>query len=142
MSQRFDLILKNTAKYILLNPEEADFFTSLLEYKSVKRKEYLLKEGDVCRYETFVIKGCLRNYSIDKNGVEHIGMFAMEDWWTGDLYSFMTKKPSVYNIEALKDTEVFQLSKESQEKLLPKFRNLKNVTVLNFKTPLSLFSKG
>jgi len=51
-------------------------------------------------------------------------MFAVEDWWTGDLYSFLTQTPATFNIDALEDTEVLQISKPNLEKLyesVPKF---------------------
>lgn len=116
----FNLILENINRHILLEKEESDFFISLLQYRSLKRKEFLLRQGEVCRVETFIVKGCLRVYTIDENGMEHITLFGVEGWWVADLSSFITQLPAVYNIDALEDTEVLQISKEKLEKLYEK----------------------
>ena len=84
----YDLILKNISRFITLTPDEEKYFTSLLKVKKLKKKQYLLQEGDVARYDYFVNKGCLRTYSIDDKGQEHVVQFSIEDWWTGDMYSF------------------------------------------------------
>ncbi len=128
------LILQNTAKHITLDEKEKEFFVSLLQPKTIKRKEFLLKAGEVCKTENFINKGCLRTYTIDENGFEHILMFAIEDWWTGDLYSFPTQTPSTYFIDALEDTEVLQLSKTNLEKLygqVPKFERFYRIIFQN-----------
>ncbi len=77
--------------------------------------EFLLREGDVCKYETFVVKGLLKIYFLDENGFEHIIDFAIEEWWASDLYSLLTQTASTSNIKALEDTEVLQISKDNLE---------------------------
>lgn len=119
-----DLIFQNISKFINLDKAETDFFISILQYKLVKKKQFLLRPGEICKYKIFVTAGCLKNYTVDENGFEHIGMFAVESWWTGDFHSFLTSKPSVHYIEALENTEVLLISKENAEKLyekIPKF---------------------
>lgn len=118
------LILSNISKHISLDDGERDFFTSLLEWKKYKSKQFLLREGDVCRYLFFVNKGCLRGFTTDKNGFEHVLNFAPPDWWMADLYSLITQRPAMLNIQALEATEVWMLSKSNQERLyteVPKF---------------------
>ena len=80
----------------------------------------LLKDGEICRYSSFVVQGCLRGYSVDENGFEHVLNFAPQNWWIADMYSLITQKPGVLNIEALEDTEILTLSKISQEELYVK----------------------
>ncbi|MEO5783285.1 MAG: Crp/Fnr family transcriptional regulator [Ginsengibacter sp.] len=129
-----DLILKNISKHITLDKKEEEFFISILHFKKLKRKEFLLKAGEVCKTENFVTKGCLRTYTIDENGFEHILMFAIEDWWTGDLYSFPSQKPSNHFIDALEDTELLQISKPNLEKLfeqVPKFERFYRIIFQN-----------
>lgn len=121
---KIDLILKNVVRHISLDPEELEYFTSILEHKVIKRKKFLLQQGEICRYTNFVIRGCLRVYSIDERGLVHISLFAIEDYWIADLYSFLTQTPATLNIDALEDTEVFQISQTNMEKLyveVPKF---------------------
>lgn len=119
-----DLLLKNIEKHIQLDPDEKDFFLSLLHPKRLKRQEFLLHRGEICQMESFVSKGCVRIYTIDENGFEHIQLFGVEDWWVGDLYSFLTGYKTAYFIDALEDTELLQLSKADLNRLydrVPKF---------------------
>jgi len=113
----FQLILDNVCKHIRLSDEEKELFTSMLQTKKIKRKEYLLREREICKHSAFVLSGCLRGYSIDKNGTEHVLSFAPADWWMADMYSLLSQQPGVLNIEALEDTEMLLLSKINQEKL-------------------------
>ena len=120
----YDLILKNISRFITLTPEEEQYFTSLLKLKKVKKKAYLLQEGDISRHQYFVNKGCLRTYTIDEKGLEHIIQFAIEDWWMGDMYSFLTQTPARFTIDALEDSELLCLEKNALEELyikIPKF---------------------
>lgn len=129
-----DLILQNVSKHIQLDKSEEEFFVSLLEHKPIKRKDFLLRQGEICKTENFIIKGCLRTYTIDDNGFEHIVMFGIEDWWVGDLYSFLTKKPASYFIDALEDTEVLQITKERLDRLyekVPKFERFFRIIIQN-----------
>jgi CRP-like cAMP-binding protein len=119
-----DLILKNISRFITLTKEEEQYFISLLKIKRLRKKQFLLKEGDVSRYQYYVNSGCLRTYTIDEKGQEHVIQFSIEDWWSGDMYSFLTQTPARYNIEALEDSELFCLEKPALEELyirIPKF---------------------
>lgn len=130
----YDLILKQISQHIQLKESEIDFFTSLLKYREIKRKKYLLQIDEICKNETFVNKGCLRRYFIDNNGFEHIVTFATETWWTSDLYSFLTQTPATFSIDALEDTEVLQISKLDLEKLyekVPKFERFFRIMFQN-----------
>jgi CRP-like cAMP-binding protein len=120
----YDLILNNISRFITLTPEEEQYFISQLKVKRLKKKQHLLQEGDICRYDYFVNKGCLRTYTIDEKGLEHILQFAIEYWWIGDMYSFLTQTPARYNIDALENSEVLCLEKNVLEDLyikIPKF---------------------
>jgi CRP-like cAMP-binding protein len=116
----FDLLLSSISRHISLTPDETEFFTSLWQGKTLKAGEFLLREGDVCRYETFVIKGCLKTYYQDKDVSEHIIDFSIEEWWADDLHSFFTQTPSRLAIKAIEDTEVLQISKNNLEILYRK----------------------
>jgi len=85
-----------------------------------------LQEGDVNRYACFVTDGCLRSYSIDKNGFEHVLQFAPPGWWISDMYSFIEQKPATLYIDAVDDSTVLLLHKPDLEKLylqVPKFEH-------------------
>jgi len=127
-------ILKNISQHIQLDDRESDYFLSLLQPRTIKRKEYLLRANEVCKYESFITKGCLRTYTIDDTGLEHNVMFAVEDWWTGDLFSFLTQTPGNFIIDALEDTDLLQISKGDLEKLyenVPKFERFFRIILQN-----------
>ena len=133
-NMNFDLLLSTLSKYISLTTEETEFFTSLLKSKYLAKGEFLLREGDVCKYETFVTKGCLKAYYLDENGFEHIIDFLIEEWWANDLYSLFTQTASKSNIKAIEDTAVLQISKNDLEILyqkIPKFERFFRILFQN-----------
>jgi CRP-like cAMP-binding protein len=120
----FELIRKNIAKHIQLTDEEFNYFTSLIKTKRLRKKQFLLEEGEICNNECFVNSGCLRLYYLDDKGQEHIVQFAVMDWWIGDQFSFLTGQPSRYFIDALLESEVLLIEKTKLEELyikIPKF---------------------
>jgi CRP-like cAMP-binding protein len=116
----FELLSQSIQEKISLTDEEFNFTKTLFIPKKLRKKQYLLQEGDVSKYTAFVEKGILRTYTVDDKGNEPILQFSMEGWWAGDLYSFLTEEPSQYNIEALEDCELLLITKPSWNTLLEK----------------------
>ena len=110
-----DLLKQNIAQHISLSEGETEAFCALFQQKIIKKKGFLLREGEICRFEGFVTKGLFRVYHIDKNGFEQILYFAIENWWVADIDSFTNGTPSQLFIEALEDSEVLLISKEQKE---------------------------
>lgn len=128
------LLRQHLARYISLDPEEEQFLLSLLQFKTIRKRDYLIRQGEVCKYETFILQGCMRTFTLDDQGNEHVLLLAMEDWWTGDLYSFLTQRPSSYHIEALETCEVAQISKQDLDLLyeqIPKFERFFRILLQN-----------
>jgi CRP-like cAMP-binding protein len=116
----FELLSESIREKISVSKEEFDFCKTLFLPKKLRKKQYLLQEGDVCKYTSFVEKGMLRTFTIDEKGNEPILQFSMEGWWIADLYSFLTDEPSQFNIEALEDCELLLITKENWNILLEK----------------------
>ena len=114
----YELFFKNFHKKVPLTSQEQETIKNFLIPKKLRKKQYLLQEGDICRTSAFVEKGALRAYSVGENGVESIIQFALEGWTISDLYSFLTEEPATYNIDALEDSELVLLSKSAHEELL------------------------
>ncbi|MEO6547990.1 MAG: Crp/Fnr family transcriptional regulator [Ferruginibacter sp.] len=110
-----ELLKQNIAKHISLSENEIEEFCNLFKKKIIKKKNFLLREGEVCKFEGFVTKGIFRVYHIDKTGAEQILYFAIENWWITDIDSFITETPSQLFIEALEDSEVLIISKKDKE---------------------------
>ncbi|MET0466432.1 MAG: Crp/Fnr family transcriptional regulator [Chitinophagaceae bacterium] len=113
-----ELLSRNIKQKISLSPQQEDLLKTFFIPKKIRKKQFLLQEGEVCQYAAFVEKGLLRSYTIDKKGNEHILQFAMEDWWISDLFSFYSGEPSVYMIEAMEDAELLLIKKDRYEDLL------------------------
>jgi CRP-like cAMP-binding protein len=111
-------ISEHVEKLVSLTDSERDMIISLWHVRKVKKKQFLLRVGEVCRFEFFVVKGCYKTYYLDAGGKEHIIRFNTENHLAGDLYSFLSGTPSLYNVEALEDGEVLQLDKTSRERLM------------------------
>jgi CRP-like cAMP-binding protein len=145
----YNLILQNVSRHIRLTPEEEKLFLSILKTREVKKRQFLLKAGEVSCFENFIAKGLLRAYTVDAKGEEHIAMFGMEDWWIGDFYSFLTQSPATQYIDALEDSVVFSIEKQDLEQLyerVPKFDRffrilLQNAFVANQKRILASISE-
>lgn len=116
----YQLYFQSFNEEVPLTVEEEQVIKTFLTPKKLRKKQYLLQEGDVCRSIAFVEKGALREFSVDENGNEQIIQFAIEGWTISDLYSFLTGEPATYNIEALEDSELVLISKSSHEELLTK----------------------
>lgn len=120
----FQLLLDKFDEHITLSDTEKELACTFFIPKKLRRRQYLLQQGDVCKYVAFVEKGLLRAYTVNDKGSEHILQFAFEGWWISDQYSFLTGEPSEYNIEAMEDCELLLLSKQSEEDMLEKIPKL------------------
>jgi CRP-like cAMP-binding protein len=116
----FEVLAKSIKEKVSITEEEFEFTKTLFIPKKLRKRQYLLQDGDICKYTAFVEKGMLRTFTIDEKGNQPILQFSMEGWWVADLYSFLTNEPSLYNIDALEDCELLLITKPSWDLLLEK----------------------
>lgn len=143
-----DYMLSSVSQKINLTNDEKETFKSFIKPRYLKKGDFLLREGEICKYDSFINKGSLKNYYQDENGFEHIIDFLIEGWWANDLYSLLTHTQSKYYIKALEDTELLQISKNNLELLyqqIPKcerfFRLLfQNAYVAQREQTITMFS--
>ncbi|PMD90798.1 Crp/Fnr family transcriptional regulator [Siphonobacter sp. BAB-5405] len=114
----YERINTNVRKYSSFSEEDLQYFNSLLQHRTVPKKHFLLQEGEVCTFEAYLLKGCIRTYHIDHDGNEVTLQFAIEDWWVSDIISFHEQKPSHWYIETLEDCELLILTPDTKEQLL------------------------
>lgn len=107
-------------KLFPITEEEFEMIAAVSIHKSIRKKKFLLQEGDIWRNNAFITKGLLRTYSIDDRGSEHILGFSVENNWTGDNESYTSGMASNLNIDALEDSEVQLISKDNFKELLKK----------------------
>lgn len=128
------LLLKNIAKHVALTKGEEAFITAAVQYQTIAKKQVLLQEGQVAKAITYVHSGALRAYYIDRDGNENIIMFAINDWWVTDIYSFTTGQPGLLTIDAMEDSELFHLPKTALDELfiqVPKFERFFRIIMQN-----------
>lgn len=130
----FEFLQIKLAETINITDEEFEYAKTLFIPKKLRKKRFLLQDGDPCLYTTFVEKGLLRSFTIDEKGNEHILQFGLQGWWVADLYSFLTGEASEYNIEALEDSELLLITKSSWDLLLnevPAFERYFRILIQN-----------
>lgn len=113
----FNSLIKHFDNRVKLNDEQLDAILNQVEVLNLKKREAFLRAGEVCKYEGYINKGCMRVYFTDHKAHEHVVQIAFEDWWIADLTSFFTGLPANYTIEALEDTELFLLERSKVDDL-------------------------
>lgn len=107
--------------------QDLDLIESFAIPKKLRKHQYLLQEGDICKHSSFVVKGLLKAYHVDSKGTEHIVQFAPENHWTGDRESLRSGLPSKLNIDAIENTEVIMFRQSDLERLreeIPNFNKM------------------
>jgi CRP-like cAMP-binding protein len=129
----FDYIQLISGK--LLSEDDKHLLMAHFKSKKLRKRQYFLQEGDVCKYIGFIVKGSARTFTVDEKGHEHILKLALENWWLADFESFYLLKPSRFNIEALEDLEVLQSTNAQIEEFLksiPAFSTMASVISQNY----------
>ncbi|MEJ6981448.1 Crp/Fnr family transcriptional regulator [Pedobacter sp. P351] len=123
----FEEIDQHISRCAPINHQELEVFHSRLKNRSFRKKTLLLQQGEICKFEAYIVKGCVKKYYIDQNGDEVILQFAVEDWWISDIGSFNEQKASNLFIETIEDTELLIIDFESKERLYQEIPGLERV---------------
>ena len=113
----YDIIFKHLEEKVQLTLSEKELIKTFFKPQRLKKKQFLLVEGHICKYLAFVSKGLLKSYNVDDKGNEHINQFAPEGWWSSDMNSFFNGENSFYTIDAVEDTDLLLITNEDFEKL-------------------------
>ena len=119
-------------QYIGLTAEEESILLSRVTVRKYLKGQFVVQNGDICRHENFVLSGCLKTFYIDEEGQEHIIMFAIENWWTADLGSFITQTPADLSIQCLENSELIQINYNDLQQLyleIPKLERFFRVII-------------
>lgn len=128
----FEVINKHVLRCSSLIQEELEIFNQSFELRRYSRKTLLLRAGEICDFEAYISKGCVRSYFINEEGAEVTLQFALEDWWVSDIASFHERIPSKIFIETLEECELLILTPESKDRLLrqvPKFERIFRIMI-------------
>ena len=98
-------------QYLPLNAAEREDLGTRVSERRIKRRQFILQEGDICRHYTFVAEGCFKKFQVDHKGTEHNLQFAAENDWIMEIDSFYNEKPSRVYIEAMEPSVILQINK-------------------------------
>src|ERR1700749_3128816 len=129
----FDYVQKLSG--VVLSAADKQTFTAHLKPRKLLKRQYFLQAGDVCKYTGFIVKGSAKTFTVDEKGHEHILKLSVENWWLADFESFYHLTPSRYNIEALEDLEVLQVTNAQVEEFfapIPAFTAMQEVIKQNY----------
>ncbi len=108
-------LIKYFSRYttIPLTENEIASIESAFIPKKFRKRQYLLQEGEVCKYNTFIVRGAMRQYTVDDKGEEHIIRLFIENWWAADRESLMRRTPSIYFIDTWEETEALLFTRDA-----------------------------
>lgn len=112
-----DQLIEYISKYVKLSDNDVELIRTNGIIRTYLKHQFIVQNGDVCKYENFIISGSAKTFFIDQDGNEHVVMLAIENWWTTDLGSFITQQAADYNVQCLEKTTVVQFSFEALERL-------------------------
>jgi CRP/FNR family transcriptional regulator len=111
-------------RYITLDNQEIDLLLSLIKPVTIRKKEFLLKEGQVCKANYFVETGLVRMLFINEKGIEHTTQFALENWWIADYMSLSNRSSSHFHIQAVEAATVIAIEQHKEDQLLAQLPQL------------------
>jgi len=112
-----NVLFSHIAEKVSLTVADQEAISGYFVAKKLRKRQYLLQEGEVCKYLTFVAKGLLRTYNVDEKGDEHMSIFGWEGWWVSDFNSFLSGEPAMFNIDAIEESEVLMITLANYEAL-------------------------
>ncbi len=134
-------LLIHIKKDIKLTESEEHYLQSKVVQRTFLKGQYILQAGDVCKNQTFIYSGKVRTFYLDNNGNEHIIAFGIENWWVGDICSFVTQTPAEFNTQCLEKTTVVQISYEDMEQLYDEIPKLERYFRIIIQTAYGNMSK-
>lgn len=120
----FDSLRKHLEQVIEISDQEFDEFCGLLSPQKFKKRDVLIRPGDLVQSEFYVVSGCLQVVHTSENGDESILQFAIEDWWVSDFAAFFNGTRARLTVSCIEDSTVLELNKNYLEELygrIPKF---------------------
>ena len=116
-NHHIQLLINHINQDVILDNDGIKKLSSILVFKELKKKEFLIEPGETADSMNFIVQGCMRSYYLDENAQEHTLQLGIEEWWINDLYSYLSRKRSRMYVQALEKTILIQLPRIELEKL-------------------------
>lgn len=117
-------LITHIKKFCPLEQDKLSLLEPFFEFKSYRKKQALLKEGDRCNEKFFIIKGCVYISYARQNGTEQVIDFGIENWWASDFMAFQHRSVAQFSIHAVETTTVLSITADRQRELLDKLPEL------------------
>jgi CRP-like cAMP-binding protein len=117
----YEAIVGNVERFIQLTDEERQYFISILQVTNVRKKQYIVQPGFVCRHKNYILKGAMRSYFVEPGGQEHTIVLAIDDGWISDVYSYLYQTPATLFVEAFEDSTIVKLEYNAEQQLLERY---------------------
>lgn len=111
---------------VTLTDNEFELVLSFFEERTIAKKEYLVKAGQIVTSEFLVVKGLVKAFMNDVSGREHILQFAMENWWISDYPAYAVQGRGEICVQALENCIVLELSGANKLQLCEKVNKMYN----------------
>jgi len=132
--QHIQLLIKHFKQDVSLDETGIKKLTSIIKFKKLNKKEFLIEPGTTANTMNFIVQGCMRSYYLDENAQEHTLQLGIEEWWINDLYSYLSQIKSRMHVQALEKTLLIQLPRLDLEKLyieVPEISNFFRIKIQN-----------
>ena len=113
----YDLLIGNIKELVPITEDESRLIQKYFVPVPLKKKQFLLQSGEPSNHMRFISLGCVKLYSIDELGAEHILQFGISGWWINDLYAYLTQKPATFFIQAITQSTVLQIHRDKLNEL-------------------------
>ncbi|MEP1033055.1 Crp/Fnr family transcriptional regulator [Ekhidna sp.] len=110
-------LIENIRELVPLSEKEVEVVCDAFKRRHLKKKELLFQKGDPSSHMRFISDGCMKLYSVDGDGQEHILQFGISGWWINDLYAFLTETPATLFMQAITESTVFQVHRDRLNQL-------------------------
>ena len=120
----FQPVLEYISRYVTLTEDEVHRLIPFFKVRKVKKRQFIVQPGFICKYKSYVVKGAFRAFLVDNEGKEHTLAFAIEDWWISDYSSLIYQEPATLFVEALEDSILIQIEYEDEQTFLKEIPKL------------------
>ena len=129
-----NLLFSNLNEKISISEKDFNKFLLLTETKRIKKKDFLVQQGNFTKYTAFIVSGAMYSYILDTKGEKHVVNIALENYWISDLYGFLSGKSALFNVQSIEDTTCYLISRENIQiafRQIPNFETFFRLLIQN-----------